>query len=109
MRSPAGSRTFRSRPVAQKVAMTRPHAARRLVGSGATAGLCASRENEAVARHVSRLRLEAARPPRSIAAMQADIDHDVDDVQLDGGTNIGALALFRTRWWSAWQLRRMTA
>ena len=53
-----------------------------------TAGLCASHENEAVARHASGLRLETT------AFLKARLDRGVIDGQLDGGTNTGALAMY---------------
>ena len=53
-----------------------------------TAGICASRENEAVARHASGLRLETT------AFLKARLDQGVSDGQLDGGTNTGALAMY---------------
>ena len=53
-----------------------------------TAGLCASRENEAVARHASGLRLETT------AFLKARLDQGVTDGQLDAGTNTGALAVY---------------
>ena len=53
-----------------------------------TAGLCASRENEAVSRHASGLRLETT------AFLKARLDQGVTDGQLDGGTDTGALAMY---------------
>ena len=53
-----------------------------------TAGICASHENEAVARHASGLRLETT------AFLKARLDQGVSDGQLDGGTNTGALAMY---------------
>ena len=53
-----------------------------------TAGICASRENEAVARHASGLRLETT------AFLKARLDQGVADGQLDAGTNTGALAMY---------------
>ena len=53
-----------------------------------TAGICASRENEAVARHASGLRLETT------AFLKARLDQGVIDGQLDGGTITSALAMY---------------
>ena len=52
------------------------------------AGICVSRENEAVAQHASGLRLETT------AFLKARLDQGVVDGQLDSGTNTGALALY---------------
>ena len=53
-----------------------------------TAGLCASRENQAVARHASGLRLETA------AFLKARLDQGVTDGQLDGDADTNALAMY---------------
>ena len=52
------------------------------------AGLCVSRDNEAVAQHASGLRLETT------AFLKARLDQGVVDGQLDSGTNTGALAFY---------------
>ena len=53
-----------------------------------TAGLCASRENQAVARHASGLRLETT------AFLKARLDQGVTDGELDGGADTSALAMY---------------
>ena len=53
-----------------------------------TAGICASRENEAVARYASGLRLETT------AFLKARLDQGVVDGQLASGASTGAVALY---------------
>ncbi len=53
-----------------------------------TAGICSSRENEAVARHASDLRLE------TVSFINARLDQGVMDGQLDSRVNTSVLALY---------------
>ena len=53
-----------------------------------TAGICASRENEAVARHASYLRLE------TVSFIKERLDQGVMDGQLDSRVSTSALALY---------------
>lgn len=65
---------------------TRPDRPRGCMRSAA--GLCASRENEAVARHAGAIRAE------TVAAIRARLDQGVVDGQLASGADTGALALY---------------